>query len=96
MFLKEVALELGKLLCEVLVLILIYIFHILFLLHLCVIIWYIYYEILQYLFIIWNFMKLLHDTLIKWTGITTKYLFADVQLFKLYFFCRKMKTIWKG
>ena len=30
-------------------------------------------------------MKLLHDTLIKWTGITTKYLFADVQFFKLFF-----------
>ena len=42
----------------------------------------------------WNFMKLLHDTLIKWTGITTKYLFADVQFFKLFFFvffCRKTK-----
>ena len=62
MFLKEVALKTGKLLCEVLVLILIYIFHILILLHLCVIIWYIYYEILQYLFIMWNFMKLLHGT----------------------------------
>ena len=29
-------------------------------------------------------MNLLHDTLIKWTGITTKYLFEDVQLFKLH------------
>ena len=29
-------------------------------------------------------MKLLHDTLIKWTRITTKYLFEDVQLFKLH------------